>query len=261
MQPVIQPAVSPPTFLDGVKCFGAAFSFLLRKPAALPYALVPALLVIVLSAAGLFASFHWVAPLIRELLPATESQVGSTAVGVISFVGTVLVATLGALLALSLAPTLAAPALERLVTLTEEELGAPPRAPLGFFREILLGLRASFIGFCIFAPVLGLLFLSELIFPVSVVATLPIRFAVAALWLAYTMFDYPQSLRGFPIRARFRLLRRALAPTFGYGLTCSLLFWTACAIPLLLPVGVIAATRLFWRVAESDPTLRHNPSL
>ena len=75
-------------------------------------------------------------------------------------------------------------------------------------------------------------------------------------WLAYTMFDYPQSLRGFPIRARLRLLRRALAPTIGYGLTCSLLFWTACAIPLLLPVGVIAATQLFWRVAQSDPDLR-----
>ncbi len=174
----------------------------------------------------------------------------------VSFVGTVLVATLGALLALSLAPTLAAPALERLVTLTEEEIGAPPRAPLGFVREIVLGLRASFIGFCLFAPVLALLFLSELIFPVSVVATVPIRFAVAALWLAYTMFDYPQSLRGFPIRARLRLLRRSLAPTIGYGLTCSLLFWTACAIPLLLPVGVIAATQLFWRVAQSDPEFR-----
>jgi CysZ protein len=259
MQPVMQsaPPLPPrPTFFDGVKCFGAAFAFLLRTPSALPYALVPALLVIVLSAAGLFASFHWVSPLIRDLLPATESRVGDTAVGVISFVGTVLVATLGALLALSLAPTLAAPALERLVTLTEEEIGAPPRAPLGFVREIVLGLRASFIGFCLFAPVLAILFLSELIFPVSVVATVPIRFAVAALWLAYTMFDYPQSLRGFPIRARLRLLRGALAPTIGYGLTCSLLFWTACAIPLLLPVGVIAATQLFWRVAQSDPDVQ-----
>ena len=180
-------------------------------------------------------------------------------VGVVSFVGTALVATLGALLALSLAPTLAAPALERLVTLTEEEIGAPPRAPLGFVREIVLGLRASFIGFCLFAPVLAILFLSELIFPVSVVATVPIRFAVAALWLAYTMFDYPQSLRGVPIRARLRLLRRALAPTIGYGVTCSLLFWTACAIPLLLPVGVIAATQLFWRVAQADPEPEEEP--
>jgi len=252
MQPVT-PLRKPPTFFDGVKCFGSAFALLLRKPAVWPHALVPAVLVIVLSAAGLFASFQWVSPWIRELMPAAEGRVGGTAVDVVSFVGTVLVATLGALLALSAAPTLSAPALERLVTMTEEGIGAPPRAPLGFFREVALGLRASFIGFCLFAPLLAVLFLSELIFPISVVATVPIRLAVAALWLAYTMFDYPQSLRGYPIRARFRLLRRALAPALGYGLTCSLLFWTACAIPLLLPLGVVAATQLFWLVNDTAP--------
>jgi CysZ protein len=258
MQPVTKaapPTAAPPTFFDGVRCFGAAFVWLLRKPSALPYALVPALLVVVLSAAGLFASFRWVAPLIRGYLPAAKGGVGGAAVDVVSFVGTALVATLGGLLSLSLAPTLSAPALERLVSLTEEELGAPARAPLGFFREVVLGLRASLLGFCLFAPVLALLFLSELLVPVSVVVTMPLRFAVAALWLAYTMFDYPQSLRGVPLRARLRLLRRALAPTLGYGITCSLLFWTACAIPLLLPVGVVAATRLFFRVAEADPEL------
>jgi hypothetical protein len=83
---------------------------------------------------------------------------------------------------------------------------------------------------------------------------------VASLWVAYALFDYPQSLRGFPIRARFRLLRQALAPALGFGLGCSALFWLPCATPLVLPVGVIAASELFCRILRANPALDQGPA-
>jgi CysZ protein len=244
-----------PTFRDGLSSLLFGFRFLLRRPQALPFAAVPVLVVMVLSGLAVYGAIRWALPAVRELSPAFENDLGRVAVGLLSWVATLLVATIGIALSFVLAPTLSAPALERLVTLVEEARGAPPRAALGWVREAWLGLRASLIGLLVFSPVLALLLVLELVLPVVAVVTLPVRIVVASLWVAYALFDYPQSLRGYPIRARFHLLRHALAPVLGFGLGCSALFWLPCLAPLVLPVGVIAASELFWRIVSANPAL------
>jgi uncharacterized protein involved in cysteine biosynthesis len=107
----------------------------------------------------------------------------------------------------------------------------------------------------VFAPLLALLSLADLVFPPGAVLTVPLRLAFGSLWLAYTLFDYPQSLRGYPVRRRLRLLRRGFAPALGFGLACSALFWFPCATPFVLPAGVIAGTRIFWEIQRSYPDL------
>lgn len=248
-----------PTFRDGLSSLVFGFRFLLRRPQALPFAAVPVILVFVLSGLAVYGSIRWALPAVRELSPAFENDLGRVAVGLMSWLATLLVATFGIVLSFVLAPTLSAPALERLVTLVEDARGAPPRAALGWAREAWLGLRASLIGLLVFSPLLALLTVLELVFPVLAVVTLPVRIVVASLWVAYALFDYPQSLRGYPIRARFRLLRLALAPGLGFGLGCSALFWLPCAAPLVLPVGVIAASELFWRIVSANPDLAAVP--
>ncbi|MCA9646505.1 MAG: hypothetical protein KC492_37725, partial [Myxococcales bacterium] len=60
--------------------------------------------------------------------------------GVASWLLATLALALCVLLALVLAPPLSSPALEQLVALQEQELGAPRRAPIGFLTEIWFGL-------------------------------------------------------------------------------------------------------------------------
>jgi CysZ protein len=245
-----------PTFRDGLGSLVFGLRFLFRRPEALPLAAVPMLVVVALSGLSIFASLRWALPAIAALLPAAESELGRGLLGLVSWLAAALVATLGIVLALVLGPPLSAPALERLVTLVEDELGAPPRPAMGWAHEMWLGLRASLIGLLIFSPPLLVCSLLELVFPMAAVVTLPLRLVFSSLSVAYALFDYPQSLRGYPIRSRLRLLRRALAPILGFGAGCSALFWFPCSMLLVLPIGVIAATQLFHRIAEASPERR-----
>jgi hypothetical protein len=49
-------------------------------------------------------------------------------------------------------------------------------------------------------------------------------------------------------RARFALLRARPAPILGFGLCFALATWIPGAALVLLPAGVVAATRLAWRL-------------
>jgi uncharacterized protein involved in cysteine biosynthesis len=246
-----------PGLSEGFASLFFGFGFLLRRPAALPYALVPVFWFSALSALGVWASVHWVLPGVHSVLPVPDGTLGQLALKALSWVAVGLVAVVAVGLALFLAPPLSAPALERLVTLVEAELGVASRAPIGWTREIWLGLKASIGGLLLFGPVLALLSLADLVFPPFALVSLPLRVAVASLWLAYTLFDYPQSLRGYPIRERFRLLRRGFSAALGFGLACSAVFWLPCVTPVVLPAGVVAATRLFWRIVSSTSPTEH----
>jgi uncharacterized protein involved in cysteine biosynthesis len=247
------PTARPPGVGEGFTSLFFGFAFLWRKPAALPFALVPMLWFCALSALGVWAALRWALPALEALLPTPEGQLGQLAVAALSWVAVGVTAAVGVAVALFLAPPLSAPALERLVTMVEAELGVPARTPESWVREMWLGLKASVCGLLLFAPALALLSLVDLVFPPAALVTVPVRVAIASLWLAYTLFDYAQSLRGYPIRERLRLLRVGFPGVLGFGLACSALFWLPCATPLVLPSGVIAATRLFWRIVESDP--------
>jgi hypothetical protein len=242
----------PPGLGEGFASLFFGFGFLWRRPAALPFALVPMFWFCALSALGVWASLHWALPAVQSALPTPEGDLGQLAVKAVAWVAVGLVAAIGVALALFLAPPLSAPALERLVTLVETDLGVPARTPLGWAQEMWVGLKASVCGLLLFAPVLALLSLIDFVFPPAALLTVPVRVAIASLWLAYTLFDYPQSLRGYRIRERLRLVRVGFSGVLGFGLACSALFWLPCATPLVLPAGVIAATKLFWRIVEAD---------
>jgi uncharacterized protein involved in cysteine biosynthesis len=238
--------------------FGA-LALLLRTPRAWPAALVPPALFAVLEALFVLLGWHYLRPWVvgavsraswlewlhfdalRALVPQAAS------LGAV-----VLVAWLGFRLAGPFAAMLSAPALERLVGLTEVELGAPGRPPLGFFRELGCGFRSMLLGLALTLPLELGLTVVELFFPPAATVTMPLKFVLGALGVAWGLFDYPLTLRGIRARYRFGFMMRHLSVVLGFGVAFALLFWVPCFGTLMLPVGAIAATQLYWAIERQQ---------
>jgi CysZ protein len=243
------------TFSAGAAAVFGAFSLLARTPSLWPYALVPTLVLALLEAGFLALGYFVARPWLVEKLPDPSGFWGDLGIGVASFGVVLLVAWLGLLVSLVVAPVVSAPALERIVERVEAGLGLPPRAPLGFVRELLCGLRATLGALVLALPCLFVLFVVELAFPPAAVVTVPLKLLLTALLVALGLFDYPLTLRGIPFGERLGLLRRYPAVVLGFGATFALLFWVSCCGVVLLPVGAAAATLVVTEILRSEGRL------
>jgi CysZ protein len=141
------------------------------------------------------------------------------------------------------------------VVAQERALGVPERAPLGLLSEIACGVRAQACAALFALPLLTLLWVLDLVLPAAAIVTVPGKFLVAAFALAWNLFDYPLTLRGVRMRDRVRIVRRYKSFSLGFGAAFALLFLLPCCAVLLLPVGVVAATRSVWTLLLHDPDL------
>jgi CysZ protein len=232
------------TFGTGLFSVFRAFGQLARLTKAWPYALVPALVFALLASAGVWASFAWLEPVVRGWLPAATSWYGRWGGSLLSHLGALLVAFGAVLLSLALAPSLSAPALERIVALVETDLGVPPRRHLGWLAEVACGFRALAAGAMFAVPVGALLWIADLLFPAAAVVTAPLKILVTALMVAWNLIDYPLTLRGMRVRERLALVRLEWRSFVGFGLGFAAAFWIPCCGIVLLPVGVVAATQV-----------------
>ncbi len=230
----------------------AAARQLLGMPRAWPFALVPAAVFVLLEVAFVAASWRFLKPWVNgELAGGGALQhVGATA---LSWVSVVLAAALGWLMSAFLAPTFSAPALERIIGIAEADLQAPARAPLGFLAEFWCGARSLLLSLAVTLPVVIALTLLEIVAPPTVVVATPLKLLVGALGVAWGLFDYPLTLRGIGARQRLRFMRRHFAVVLGFGAAFSLVFWLPCLGIVMLPVGVVAATRLYWEIQRVAP--------
>jgi CysZ protein len=131
-----------------------------------------------------------------------------------------------------------------LVLLRERDLGVAPRPAVGFLREFWCALQAQLVALAIGAPIFAGLWLITLIAPPAAVVTVPLKFLVLALSVAWTLLDYPLSLRGVALRDRLRRMRAEAPRVLGFGASMALLF-TVPLLPLvLLPAAVAAAAEL-----------------
>lgn len=228
----------------------AAARQLLGLPRAWPFALVPAAAFVLLEAAFVAVSWTFLKPWVNGTLSGGGElqQVGATA---LSWASMLLAAALGWLLAAFFAPTFSAPALERIVGIAEADLGAPARAPLGFVAELGCGARSLLLSVAVTLPVVLLLTLLELVAPPTAVIATPLKLLLGALGVAWGLFDYPLTLRGIGARQRFQFMSRHFSVVLGFGVAFSLVFWLPCLGIVMLPVGVVAATRLYWEIERA----------
>jgi CysZ protein len=226
---------------------------IIRLHRAWPLALVPAASFVLLEALWIALSLDMLRPWVRSALSG-EGELWSYGATALSWLATLLGAAMGWIVSALLAPVISAPALERIVKLVEADLGAPPRAPIGFFRELGCGLESLLVGVGLVIP-LGLLLAGiGLLAPPTAVVTTPLQFLVGALGVAWSLLDYPLTLRGVGVRERLRLMTRNGPAVLGFGLAFGIAFWLPCAGLLLLPIGVAAATELVFRLNEMKPT-------
>jgi uncharacterized protein involved in cysteine biosynthesis len=161
-----------------------------------------------------------------------------------SWAGALGAAALGWLLSLLLSPPLSAPALERIVGIVERDLGEPERAPLGFVAELWCGVRSTLLSSAVTVPIIIALTVLELVLPPSALVATPLKLLIGALGVAWSLFDYPLTLRGVGARQRMALMRRHLTVVLGFGTAFTLLAAIPCCGVAMLPLGVIAATQL-----------------
>jgi uncharacterized protein involved in cysteine biosynthesis len=232
-----------------------AFGFLAHSPALWVWAAAPGLLLAGLAALDVALVVAFVPDWLARILPQTTSWYGKVASSSVILLGSVAIGLFGLFVAVFLAPILSAPALERLVRARERALGVPTPPEIGLLREFVSGLRAALLGAAIALPLLFVLTLLDLFLPAAALVTAPLKFMIVALSLAWSLIDYPLTLRGVAMRERLGLFRRYPAALFGFGLCFALLFWAPCCSVLLLSVGVVAATDLIWGMVAQDPKL------
>jgi CysZ protein len=235
---------------------GRACWFLLRTPRAWPAALLPGVVLLCLTALVVWASLAGLRPLVAQ----RAAGLGPLVRTVLPWFAAAAASVLGWLVALAVTPPICAPALEHIVALRERDLGLEAHPPTGFFAEVWCGVRALVFGAALAIPVLVVATLVDFFVPLAWVVTVPIRWVVLSLSVAWNLFDYPLTLRGVPIRERWMLVRSHLRPVIGFGLSFAALFSLPCLSVLLLPVGVAAATELVGCIRQTLPDLRDSGS-
>lgn len=241
-------------FVWGVLSTFRGLRFILRTRGALRLAVVPALVLLALSCAGIVFVFGRLTPAVLARLPEATSGIGSMALGLLRFLTSVVLGLVAVLVATWLTPPLSGPALERLILLRERELGVPERPPAPLLTEVLCGLRAQLVGLLVGGPLLVVLWVTTLVAPPLAILTVPLKLLTIALLVAWSLLDYPLSLRGIPLRSRLALLRGGAPVVVGFGASVALLFAVPFGAIVLLPAGVVGATEIAVALTRRAPS-------
>lgn len=240
------------SFLSGFTSVFRAPGFLLNRPGLWPYACVPVGVFLLLETGMIALGYYGVRPWVETLLPEARGTFGDVLRSGAGGAAVLVAAVLGWLLAMGLAPALSSPALERLVAAAEDSRRVPPHAALGFLSELFCGFRAFAAALLFGGPILVVLWIVSLVVPVLAPLTTLLKLTVAALSVAWGLFDYPLTLRGVGVRRRLQFLNRNVRPVLGFGAGVLIAFWLPCCGLVLLPVAVVAATDLLWTMLEHD---------
>jgi CysZ protein len=149
------------------------------------------------------------------------------------------------LLSLSLAQPLSGFAIDVLVRRQEAALDHRVAHPdTSAVRSALRALSVTMTALAITLPILALLTLVTLLAPPASVVTVPLKFVVTGLAVAYDFLDYPLSLRGTGARERIAFIARHPFAVLGFGLAAAGCLLVPGIGLGLLPIGAVGATRL-----------------
>jgi len=237
-------ATARPGFFDGVGALFSGFGFVLKNPPVWPLAMVPVAIAGLITTLVAGGTMHAVIPAVGRLF---GGHLGLLARVVELLIGA-LALVVAALVAFGIAQPLSGPALNRIVRRAEEDLGAAPRPPTGFWEDVLRALHSIAVAYGVGLPVLAVLALVTFFFPPAGVVTFPLKLVVLALLVAWDLCDYPLSAHGMPVGARISFVGRNLGAMVGFGFGLALLSLLPCALVLVLPAGVAGAARLTRRI-------------
>jgi len=224
-------------FFDGVSAFFGGFGFLLKRPSLWGWALVP-----VLVAGVLFVALvAGLGTLFRTWVPEGDG-LGPILLGVVAWL---LAVVLAFLFSLALAQPLSGFALDALVRHQETALDHRVVYPeTSAFRTGIRALGVTLTALAITLPVLAVLTTVTFLVPPAGVVTVPLKFAVTGMGVAYDFLDYPLGLRALGVRERITFITRHPGAVLGFGLSAAVCLLVPGVGLVLLPVGAVGAARL-----------------
>lgn len=251
MSTALSKKVVPARFSEGLKAPWHGLGWLVGTPSAWAVALVPMIVFSALVTAGTWGGVT----LVEHLLAPHLSHVEGWAVllYVLRVLGWLAALTVAVLVALALAQPLSGPALESLARKQGAAIGATPLPEGPFVAGLFRSLRVTLFGLVITVPIVVLLTLLELMVPPLAIVTVPLKFFVTALMVAWDLLDYPLSLRAAGVRARIGWISTHFGATLGFGVSIAVIGLVPCAGLLFLPAGVAGATRLVALAEKERP--------
>lgn len=231
-------------FYSGVRAVLGGLGFIVTTPSTWGWSLIPMTIATALfggtSAVGIWGGSELALRIVGDP-SSTWGTAGMWALRVLFWAVGLVIAFF---VAMSLAQPLSGFALDAIARKQELARGGRvwPDQPLvaGALRSLRVTLTALALGL----PVLGLLALVTFLFPPAGVVTIPLKFVVTALMIAWDFLDYPLSVRGVSVPGRLRFLGAHFAAVLGFGLAAGFVLLVPGVGLFLLPIGVAGATRL-----------------
>lgn len=233
-------------FFTGVRALFGGLGFVVGTPSVWGWAMIPVVIATALFGGAGAAALYEANVLAERILAGSEpgawSSIGTWLLRVVfALVGLVI----SFLVAMSVAQPLSGFALDAVVRRQEKALGASSAWPdQPFVASAARSLRVSLTALLAGLVVIGPLSVVTFVFPPAAVVTIPLKFLVTGLLVAYDLLDYPLSLRGHSVRDRLGFIRKNFSAVLGLGVAAAGLLLIPGIGLLLLPIGVAAATRL-----------------
>ncbi len=231
-------------FFSGVRAIFGGLGFIVTSPSTWGWSLIPMTVATVLfggtSALGIWGGSE----LALRIVGDPSSTWGAAGIWALKLLFWAVGLVIAFVVAMSLAQPLSGFALDAIARKQELARGGRvwPDQPLvaGALRSLRVTLTALALGL----PVLGLLALITFLFPPAGVVTIPLKFVVTGLLVAYDLLDYPLSQRGHSVADRLAFMRRNFMAVLGFGVATGALLLIPGVGLLVLPFGVAGATRL-----------------
>jgi CysZ protein len=244
------------SFFAGVRALFGGLGFVVTTPAAWGWALIPVLVATLLfGGAGALAIWGG-SELSQHLLSdasGTWSAVGSWALRILFWAVGLIVAFV---VAMSLAQPLSGFALDAIARKQEIALGGRTWPDQPFFASALRSLRVTLTALVIGLPILAVLAAITFVFPPAGIVTVPLKFLVTGVLVAYDLLDYPLSLRGHSVSDRLVFIRKNFPAVLGFGVASAALLLIPGFGLFLLPFGVAGAARMV-RMTDEPARLDH----
>jgi CysZ protein len=222
----------------GAGAFFEGMAFVVATPRVWPRAMVPMLVALVLFVGAGWLGFLGALALAHRLV---QAGLGATLLTVIFAVPALLLALV---LALSLAQPLSGWALDGIVRAQRQAIGLPPLPEGSLSAAMLSSFVATLLALAVGVPLVAALTLVGWFFPPAAIATVPLKFLVGALLVAWNLVDYPMAMQGHPLGARLRWACQHWRAFLGFGLAATCFFAVPGLGLLALPCGVAGAARL-----------------
>jgi CysZ protein len=238
--------------IEGLSAAFRGMWFVIVTPRVWAYALVPALMLVILFCGLSSVATPGVGWVTEGLIGDPEGFWGQFGGWVLKVLLWLVAVLLAALVALVLAQPLSGFALEAVARAQERALIGRNVPHSSFMTALWTSTRATLVMLVVGGIVNGAIFLVDIFFPPATVVTAPVQFIFGGLLLAWNFLDYPLSMRGLGVIARLRWSGRHFEEFAVFGVVWAALLFVPGLFFLILPMGVAGATRLVV-AAEQEP--------